>query len=856
MKLSINWIRSIIASDKSSADIMPKGIDDLVEKIGAQLGAVEEVIDFGKKYQGIVIAKVISCQKHPDADKLKICLIDDGGTVKNVKRDAKGLVQVVCGAPNVEANWMVAWLPPGTTVPSTFDKEPLVLESREIRGQTSNGMLASAKELDLGDDHTGIIMFDPFNYSEGGGQEVPHTDFLKAGKWKQRYKPGDDFAKAFGLDDFVIDIENKMFTHRPDLFGQLGIARELAGIQRMVFRSPKWYLGEKTTGRHKTDDKLLSVKNEIPKLVPRFMMQIKKNVEVKSSSPLYLAALSRVGIRPINNVVDITNYVMMETAQPLHAYDYDKVTALSGSQPSIIVRLANKGEKLKLLGGKEITLNGDEMVIATDKQAIGLAGVMGGAETEVDNKTKNIILECGTFDMNQTRRSAMAHGLFTDASTRFTKGQSPWQNDRALYLAANYLIDEAGGWEARTIYDLKTTLPPLATVVVSPEFINSRLGLALTTSEIKKLLENVEFRVTAKGKDLTVEAPFWRTDIEIPEDVVEEVGRLYGYDHLPQILPMRDVSAAKRNPLFDLKSRIREILRAAGANEVLTYSFVHGTLLEKAGQDYKRAFKIKNALSPDLQYYRLSLGPSLLEKVHPNIRLGFDEFVLFELGQDYAKDKIGADKLPKPVEPVAVIYAASKSDHGAAYFEAKYYLQELLTSLGVTTIDFEPFGISQHKTATYYEPLRSADVMVNGKKIGVIGEFREAVSLALKLPEACAGFELHVEELIEHVSQLGYQTLNRFPATTQDISLRLPDTTNYAAVEHFLHVELGTMAAKHGYNFRLEPVDIYQKSESRKQITMRIILEHPERTLTTAETNKLLDIIAANAKTKLKAERI
>jgi len=301
MKVSINWIREIIKNDQCSADPMPKGIDVLVDKIGAQLGAVEEVIDLGKKYQGVVVAKVVSCQKHPNADKLSFCLIDDAKAVKRVKRDAKGLIKVVCGAPNVAAGQLVAWIPPGVTVPSTLAKDPFVLETRKIRGEISNGMIASLKELDLGDDHTGILVID------------------------EPAKAGQPFAQVYDLDDYIIDIENKMFTHRPDCFGMLGVARELAGIQGMVFRSPKWYLSDKTSVNHKTDDKLLSVKNEVPKLVPRFMMQVVKNVKVRPSSMQIQSHLTRVGVRPVNNIVDITNYLMLESAQPIHAYDYDKV---------------------------------------------------------------------------------------------------------------------------------------------------------------------------------------------------------------------------------------------------------------------------------------------------------------------------------------------------------------------------------------------------------------------------------------------------------------------------------------------------------------------------------------------------
>lgn len=827
MKVSVNWIKSIVETEQTSANLIPKDINSLVEKIGGQLGAVEEVIDVGKRYQGIVIAKVVKCDKHPNADKLSVCMIDIG--------KAKP-IQVVCGAPNVAVGQLVAWIPPGVAVPSTFDKEPLVLEAREIRGVISNGMIASPKELGISDEHEGILVID------------------------KDAKPGDDFAELYRMDDFIIDIENKMFTHRPDCFGMLGIARELAGIQRIVFRSPKWYLGDKTTGSHKTDDKLLSVKNEIPNLVSRFMMQIIKNVEVHQSSVHIQATLSRVGVRPINNVVDATNYFMLETAQPIHAYDYDKVKKLStGSSAHIVVRTAKKGEKLTLLGGKKVRLDGEEVVIATNRQAIGLGGVMGGAETEVDENTKNIILEVGTFDMNVTRLTAMHHGLFTDAATRFTKNQSPWQNDRVLPRTIDEIIHEAGGMPARTIYDLKGQLPEPSAVKVNHDFINKRLGLNLSARKMAKLLENVEFSVRLSGDSLTVRAPFWRMDIEIPEDIVEEVGRLYGYDHLPLELPPRDLAPAELDPMLGFKSRLRDILSAAGANEVLTYSFVDESLLRVVSQDPKDTYHIRNALSPDLQYYRLSLTPSLLEKVHPNIKAGFDEFVLFEIGKSHMKSVLDTEKLPQELERLSVVVASKNGQAGAPYFAAKKFCDYLLRALRISGVSYEPLNpATERRTVPYYEVARAANIKLDGKVIGRIGEFKSSVAQAMKLPKFCAGFDLHTDELLKSASSIEYRPLNRFPSLAQDFNLRSSVELVYARLSDFLDAELDSAVREQGYGYAVEPIDIFQRpgDKTHKQTTWRITLWHPDRTLTTDETNELLDRIADKAFKKLKAERV
>ncbi|HXE09858.1 MAG TPA: phenylalanine--tRNA ligase subunit beta, partial [Verrucomicrobiae bacterium] len=395
MKISFNKIR--YAGEHSDVpDLASDGLDKLVERIGAQLGAVEEVIPYGNRFDGVIVVKVVECEKHPDADKLSLCRVDDGGVVKGVERDGDSLVQVVCGAPNVRAGILAAWLPPGAVVPSTRDKEPFVLEVRDFRGKTSNGMLASLKELGIGDDHEGILEVDA------------------------DANPGTTFTEAYRAEgEVVIDIENKMFTHRPDCFGLMGVTREVAGIQQKSFKSPAWYVVEPKFPEPEGEALPLKVTNELPKLVPRFTTIAMSDVKVGPSPGWLQIVLSELGIRPINNIVDFTNFWMLETGQPLHAYDYDKLKALSGGEPHIVIRKPHKGEKIKLLNGKEIVPHADAIMIATDKQLIGVGGIMGGSETEVDVHTRNIVLECANFDMYSVRRTSMTHGLFTDAVTRF-----------------------------------------------------------------------------------------------------------------------------------------------------------------------------------------------------------------------------------------------------------------------------------------------------------------------------------------------------------------------------------------------------------------------------------------------------
>ena len=843
MKIGINSIKYL-----GYEEIFKLPIDKLTEKIGAQIGAMDEdPFYLGGLYEGIVVVKVVSCEPHGDADKLNVCVIDDGGVVEGVNRDSDGNVQVVCGAPNVKAGMTAAWIPPGVTVPSTVSKEPLVIESREIRGVVSNGMLASLSELAISDDHGGILEIK----AEDVGEEL--------------MKPGTDFKKLYGLDDYILDIENKMFTHRPDAFGLLGVGREIAGIQGIAFKSPDWYRADSKI-EPEADTLKLSFVNELPELVPRFVAIPMSDVKI-APSPIWLQTfLTRHGLRPINNIVDLTNYLMLLTGQPLHAYDYDKLKALSAGVATIVVRNPKPGEKLKLLNGKEIEPGPESIMIATDKKLIGAGGVMGGLETEVDDNTTNIVLEMANFDMYSIRRTSMAHGLFTDAVTRFNKGQSPLQNMAVAAEAVAEVGKITGGKVAGKIVDDIRLDPAVIErnslhfpVTVPVSFINDRLGLQLTPADVKTILENVEFTVEVNEETLTVKAPFWRTDIELREDIVEEVGRLYGYDKLPLELPIRDLSPTRRDPLFDLKAKVRARLSRAGANEVLTYSFVPAELLQKTGQDSSKAFQVSNAISPELEHYRLSLMPSLLDKVHPNIKAGFDEFAIFELGKTHDLDHIDQEGLPVEFEFTGLVLTAAdklkKVD--SAYYEARKYLEFLAGH----DLVYKPISqdMMQYPVVQPYEPKRAALVSVkNGNFLGIVGEFKASVTRGLKLPKYTAGFEIDTLAL-QNLITIGpdYSALFRFPGVKQDITLKVSADLSYDELFNFVKTELKNNAPDNTHT-ELEGIDIFQKEDdkSHKQVTFRATVTGRDRTLTDKEINGVLDAVAELAKSKISANRI
>lgn len=825
MKVSLNTIK-----EYTGLELPP--VAELVAIINAQLGGVEEVIDLGTRYKDAKIVKVVECEKHANADKLSVCKIDAG---------TDELVQVVCGAPNVHAGMWAVWLPPASVVPSTFDdEEPFVLGARELRGVMSNGMMASAKELAIGDDHNGIV--------EIAERDVPRGATLREGA---------SFAEVFGLDDTIIDIENKMFTHRPDLFGQLGVAREIYAIIRpdsdnnkptdqFMIPSDWYWTREPFTSATNLP---IEVFNDVPDQAPRFMAVAMNGVTV-GPSPLWLRCeLVRWGGRPINNVVDLTNYIMLLTAQPTHAYDYDK---LRGKK--LGVRMANDGEKVKLLNGKSYELVADDIVIADGEGVVGLAGIMGGGESEVSDDTKNIVLEVATFDMYAVRRSSMRYGLFTDALTRFNKGQSKLQNDRVIAKLMELMEQYAGAKQASDVFDENdfTKQTDTGTLhgeqIISVRFINERLGLDLSGVEIGNILRGANFAVFKPGDnddELSVTAPFWRTDIELPEDIIEEVGRLYGFDRLPRELPKRSTRPTPVNEYRKLTGEVREALARAGANEVLTYSFVHQRVLAAAGQDTGDAYQLSNALSPDLQYYRLSLTPSLLDKVHGNSKSGYNEFALFEIGKSHSK-KAGLDTDGLPLEParIALTYAAKTPQAGAAYYKVKSILDYMAASLGMQ-FEYKPLpgGTALTAAAPFVEG-RTARVIdrASGQGVGIIGEYAPSVKKAFKLPDYAAGFELFTEGLLlaRQAAHSSYRALSRYPSVERDTCFEVAEGVTYEDLMQTFTSALGDS----GIGVQVAPVDIYQADTAARRITLRTRLTPSDATMTSESANEIVDVAA------------
>jgi len=813
MIISVNWLKKFTDID------MP--VSELATLIGARLVEIEEIIDLGAKYEDVVIVRVVECAPIEGTDHLNVTKIDDGGVTTDVERDENGYIQVVCGAPNVRPGILVAWLPAGSTVPETFGgPEPFVLGVRNLRGVASNGMLASAKELDLFDDHTGIIEID------------------------QEREPGSSFAAAYELDDYLFDIENKSLTHRPDTFGMIGFAREVAAITGKTFTTPEWLACVNPEFGDKDGDiQSPAVFIDDPELSARYQAVVLSGVDTQRESPLEIKTyLARVGVRPINAVVDVTNYLMMLTGQPLHAFDHDKLVAVSGGSADIHVRVGREGETLELLDGRVVPLSTEDIVIAAGETAVGLAGAMGGASTVIDSTTKNIIVESATFNLYKLRATQMRHGIFSEAITRFTKGQPAELTAPVLAQSIRLLGEWTGAKRVSDIVEATGRELKTPSIILTTERVNDVLGTTFVTGDIEETLRAVEFAVTSSDSQLVIDSPYWRGDIHIYEDIVEEIGRLRGFDGIIPTLPGRDFSAVRPSDFDEFRTRVRKLLVRSGANEVLAYSFVHGDILKKAGQKVEDSYRITNSISPDLQYYRQTLTPSLLGLIHTNVKQGFGNFAVFEVNKSHSKTQgFTSEDVPVEANMIALTVTSKKAQFGAPYYQAKKLLDYLAQSLGLTLVYTSIDQQEESLLLTPFERRRSAFVSdITGVRIGIVGEYKKSVSKAFKLPDYTAGFELESDQLFDAVRQLGngYTPLSKYPSTERDICFKVPSDVSYgqiidAAMTVLKDVKLETS---------ITPVDIYQpEDKATKNITIRLRLTSHVKTLTASDVTIVID---------------
>jgi len=820
MLVSLNWLKKFTN--------LPDDNEALIVKIGAQVAEVESVTNLAEKYAGVVVAEIAEAGAHPDADKLGLYQVNNGSQT----------VQVVAGDKTLNVGDKVAYIAPGVTVPVTWGTdEPFVIENRPLRGQDSNGMLASAKELDWGDSHAGVLKLD--------------ID-----------KPaGTTLIDAFELDDLIVEIENKTLTHRPDCFGMIGFAREVAGVNDIAFQTPAWFV-DAAQSQNSENRLPLSVEIEVPEVCSRYVGLIMDDVEIKPSPQILQSYLSRVGVRPINNIVDITNYLMIETGQPLHAFDYDKTAARSSDGVNIVVRYPKNEEKLKLLDGREIQPHKKAVLICTDKEAIAVGGAVGGADTEVDENTTRIIIESANFDLYNLRRTSMAHGIFSEAVTRFIRGQSPEQCLVVVTKAAQMVAELSGGKQASEVVDVYPSKQEKIELKTPASFVNARLGAEYSADEMAKTLNHVELVTTVDNDILKVDVPFWRRDLRIDEDVVEEVGRLIGYDNLPASLPARDLRPAQLSAKQQLIIDVRRIMSEAGNNEVLTYNFVSEKDLQRSALDVSLAFKLRNSISPKLQVMRTALLPSLLDKIHPNIKLGYQELGLFEINKSHRNNNI-EDDLPVEEHSLAYVFAAdprvrSEEGNGAAYYQALHTMNYLLDKLqiewtAVVSLDEVEDDWIDARKATY-QAGRVAALVSDRGAVGIIGEPSSSVKSNFKLPAYTSGFEVNIDKLVELRSNRSvYVPQLKYPGTQKDVTFVVDSKVSARDV---LETIAANVVAIDNMQNSVAIVDIFQKDEATKNLTYRIELRHKERTLTAEEANEITQRVVVSVESQFGAKQV
>lgn len=832
MIISLNWLKKYTDIDIS--------VQDLATLVGSRLVEIEEIEYLGDKYKDVVIVKAVEVSKIDGSDHLSLVKIDDGGTKKDIVRDENGYVQVVCGAPNISSNQTVVWLPPESIVPETYHKSnEFKLGVRNLRGLVSNGMIASAKELDLSDDHDGILV-------------IPENEIIQ---------PGTSFNDAYEMDDYLLHIENKSLTHRPDCFGMIGFAREVSAIIGKKYKTVDWLINS-VVNEVQVDDsiKKINISIESSEICPRYSAVVLSNADTRRKSPLLIQTyLSRVGVRPINSVVDVTNYLMMATGQPLHAFDYDKLVKLNNNNAEICVRLANDNEELVLLDNKTIKLSSSDIVISSGLKVVGLAGAMGGLNTAIDDNTKRIILESATFNLYNLRSTQMRHGIFSEAITRFTKGQPAELSGLVLAKACQMMSDWSGADIVSKTYDSYVHKIEQAKVNISVDFINQILGSDYDKSMVINTLTGAEFTVIEKDNELAVEAPYWRSDIHIKEDIVEEVGRLIGFDEIKPSLPKRDFTAVSPSDFDIFRLKIRKILSRNGANELLNYSFLHSDVIAKANQNVMNSYRLVNSISPDLQYFRQSLTPSLLNCVHPNIKQGFDSFSIYEINKIHQKSLgLTSENVPCEINSLSLVVASRLQDEGSAYFKSKQILDNLgkLLRIEFRYKPIEGDNYSEDVTFLPYDLKRSALVCSNEDVVlGIVGEYKRSVKKGFKLPDYISGYEINLDKLFEVYNEISYNysPLSKFPSTERDICFRVDKNVYYSQIEAPLRF------AMHDDNFLMAfmPIDIYQSAGSKtKNITFRIKFTSYNHTPDNTEINTLMDEIIKKVKESVDTEVI
>jgi phenylalanyl-tRNA synthetase beta chain len=784
MKVSVKWLKEYV-----DYDLTPVEVADKLTMTGSEL---EEIVNIGQGVTGVIAGRILTITQHAELEKLVTCLVDIGC----------GNVQVVTGAPNVKEGVLVPVAMPGANLAGGHR-----IETVKFHGIESEGMLCSEVELGIGQDSSGIMI-------------LPES-----------LKPGDDVLEILDVSDTVLDFE--ITPNRPDCLSMLGMAREVAAIAGTRVKYP---LCDIKPSRQNASD-FVSVRILDNELCKRYSARVIRNVEIKPS-PLWLQRrLRAAGMRPINNIVDITNFVLLEYGQPLHAFDYD----LIGGR-EVLVRCAKHGEKYMGIDGEERILDDDMLVIADQERAIAVAGVMGGMDTEVTSATQNILLESANFNAASVRRTSRKLGLRTEASARFEKGLTPAWTIPAIDRAAYLMQELAGGTVLNGIVDVGEFRISPVVIDLSASNVNKTLGAELSQSEMKSILASLEFEVQVKSSDiLEVKCPDFRQDVELEADLIEEIARMYGFDKIQSTLPKGRITEGGLTRDQLVVERIGEFLSDLGLSEVITYSFVHPDVFDKLhvpeGDDLRSCIRIKNPLTEDQSIMRTTLIPSLLEVLSRNEAHGTINMSIYELGSVYMPQDLPLETLPRELKTLAIAIRGERWEHSwdtprveVDFFDLKGILEVLLKNLGID-IDVEQSSIST------FHPGQQANVFAHGRHLGVMGQIHPVVAKEFELGGCVFVAELNVEQVVQLAhSERRYQSIPRYPAIVRDIAVVAPDDVFAKKIEETIR-EIETELIE-----EISLFDMYvgeQIPKGYKSLAYSITYRAKDRTLTDQEVDTI-----------------
>ncbi len=791
MLVSLKWLKDYIDIDITAAELA-----DRLTMAGLE---VDEIKTMAPNFSGVVVAEILSVRKHPQADKLSLCDVTDGLQT----------YPVVCGAKNIKTGDIVPLAKIGAVIPGGY-----TIKSTLLRGEKSDGMLCSEAELEIGDDASGIM-------------QLPAS-----------LKLGTPLETALNLDDTVLDVS--ITPNRSDCLSMIGTAREVAALTGRKIRMPSVRIKESA----EDISSLSSVSIADADLCPRYTARMIKHVKI-GDSPIWMKTrLEAAGMRPINNVVDVTNFVMLETGQPLHAFDFRFL-----EEGRIAVRRSKTGEVFVSLDGKSHVLPDDTVLICDGKKPVAIGGIMGGLNSEVKQDTQVIFLESAYFNPSSIRRSSRRLAMPTDAAFRFERGIDPEGLIRALNRAAQLIADLSGGSVCSNYLDeYPRKIITAENIPLRLDRIRAITGKALEARDVLRILKSLGMTVRSDGKGkYLVTPPTYRVDIEREIDLIEEVVRLYGYDHVPATLPAVSVTEMAAISRLDLEERTRQLLAGSGYSEIINYSFTSPASADYLGltpEDQRRSFVvIKNPLTEEQSVMRTTLAYGLLETLKKNINNASFNLKIFEIGRIFLKRKTG--ELPEEKNILAGLLTGKISEDlwgsktGVDFYDLKGCLENLFYDLKMAQVRYEA-GISE----PFLHPGQSCAIHVHEAPIGYLGQVHPDVMQKMDIKTAAYLFEINLDLLDKQINRkIVYREISKFPTVQRDVAFVIPE-----AMESRKMLEI--VLSQH--EDLLENVGIFDIYAGKgldagtKSLGLRFTYRAPDRTLTDAEINSIHDKIVHN----------